>query len=131
MGRFGSQATTALFVLAGFATMMSPVRSGIADERNAPPRDLVGAVLDEQDHRLAVHAAQRALETAPNGTKVAWNNPANGHTGSIAPTRTYEALGGGYCREYESAAAIDGRVERATGVACRVSDGSWRPLTDR
>jgi surface antigen len=107
---------------------MSAASSGIADVNNLPPRDLVGEVADEQDHRLAIQAAQRALDTAPNGTSVAWNNPGNGHTGSIAPTRTYEALGGGYCREYESTAAIDGRVERGTGVACRLSDGSWRPL---
>src|SRR5262249_32602543 len=124
------QATTALLVLACSVAMMLGAGPAIADGGAELSGELVGGVLDQQDHRLAIQAARRALDTAPNGTSVAWNNPDNGHTGSIAPTRTYAALGGGYCREYNSTVAIDGRRERASGVACRQSDGNWRPLKD-
>src|SRR5215471_13091779 len=90
--------------------------------------ELVSNGVDERDRRLAVEAAQRALDTGPNGTSVTWNNPANGHGGSITPMHTYQALGGGQCREYETATTIGGRVDQGHGTACRGSDGSWKLL---
>ena len=132
MRSFVAQVTTTLLVLVCSVGLMPGADLAIADGRAELSSDLVGGLLvDEQDHQLAVRAARRALDTVPNGTSVAWNNPDNGHTGSVAPTHTYEALGGGYCREYESATSIDDRLKRAKRVACRLSDGSWRPLKDR
>ena len=87
--------------------------------------DVVGSVADERDRRLAVEAAQRALDTGPDGTRVTWNNPENGHQGSITPTHTYQALGGGQCREYEMT-TVGRPPEQDHGMACRGSDGSWK-----
>jgi len=84
--------------------------------------------VDERDRRLASDAAQRALETAPTGTRVAWNNPDTGHEGSITPMHTYQALGGGHCRDYETTITIDGQSRQGRGEACRERDGSWRAL---
>ena len=49
---------------------------------------LVGNLLDERDKKLAAEAEQKALETAPTGKTVAWNNPDSGHSGTVTPTKT-------------------------------------------
>jgi len=87
---------------------------------------LVGNLLDERDKRLAAEAAQKAMETAPTGKSVAWNNPDSGHSGTVTPTKTYQTANGTYCREYQTTVLIDGKQERATGTACRQPDGTWR-----
>ena len=87
---------------------------------------LAGNMLDERDRRMAAESAHRALETAPTGTTVAWQNPDTGHSGSVTPTRTYQTASGTFCREYQSSVAIDGKPEQVTGTACRQPDGSWK-----
>lgn len=86
----------------------------------------VGKSLDKADQQYAHQAGQRAFETAPSGQPVAWNNPDSGHSGTVTPTRTYEASPGQYCREYQTTVSIDGRSEQAYGTACRQPDGSWK-----
>ena len=87
---------------------------------------LVGNLLDERDRRLAAQAAHHALETMPSGGTATWNNPDNGHAGTMTPIRTYQTATGGHCREYQTTIAIDGRLERSHGTACRQPDGSWQ-----
>jgi surface antigen len=120
--------TTATGAVAGGT--MGDIIAGVeaAAGEGTPSGELVGNLRDETDRRLAAQAAQRALETASNGTSVAWDNADNGHAGTVTPIHTYQALGGGSCREYETTVTIDGRVERGYGAACRLSDGSWRVL---
>jgi surface antigen len=84
-----------------------------------------GNALDQRDKRLAAEAQQRALETAPTGKPVAWTNPDTGHSGTITPTKTYQA-NGAYCREFQSDVIIDGKPDKAWGTACRQPDGSWK-----
>jgi len=86
---------------------------------------LAGNLLDDRDKRMANAAAQRALETAPSGKAVAWNNPDSGHAGTITPVRTYES-NGSYCREYQQTVTIGGKPENSHGTACRQPDGSWK-----
>jgi surface antigen len=86
---------------------------------------LAGNMLDQRDKRMAAEAQQRALESAPTGKPIAWTNPDNGHSGTVTPTRTYQASGA-YCREFQSAVTIDGKEEKAYGTACRQPDGSWK-----
>lgn len=86
----------------------------------------VGKSLDRADQQYAHQAGQRAFESAPAGQAVAWNNPDSGHSGTVTPTRTYEASPGQYCREYQTSVSIDGRTEQAYGTACRQPDGSWK-----
>ena len=87
---------------------------------------LIGNALDERDKRMAAEAAQRALETAPTGRPVAWNNPDSGHYGTVTPVKTYQTAGGSYCREYQQTVTINGKQEKAYGTACRQPDGSWK-----
>ena len=84
-----------------------------------------GNALDQRDKRLAAEAQQRALESAPTGTPVAWKNPDNGHAGTVTPERTYQS-GGTYCREFQSHVTVDGKPDRAYGTACRQPGGSWK-----
>ncbi len=87
---------------------------------------LVGSMLDERDRRMAAEAAHQALETAPTGTAVAWQNPDTGHSGAVTPIRTYQMANGTYCREYQQSVTIDGKPEQVMGTACRQPDGSWK-----
>jgi len=87
---------------------------------------VIGNMLDERDKRLEAEAAQKALETAPTGSPVAWQNPDSGHSGSVTPVKTYQTASGGYCREYQQTVTIDGKQEKAHGTACRQPDGSWK-----
>lgn len=86
---------------------------------------LAGNMLDQRDKRLAAEAQQRALESTPTGTPVAWSNPDTGHSGTVTPVKTYQS-GGTYCREFQSDVVIDGKPDKAWGTACRQPDGSWK-----
>jgi surface antigen len=83
-------------------------------------------VLVQRDRELQAKAASQALENTPSGKPVAWQNPDNGHAGTITPTRTYQTAQGAYCREYQQTVTIDGKKENSYGTACRQPDGSWR-----
>jgi surface antigen len=90
---------------------------------------LAGNLLDQRDKRLAGEAAQRALETAPSGAAVAWQNPDTGHSGTVVPVKTYQADSGTYCREYQNTMTINGKKENSYGTACRQPDGSWKVVS--
>jgi surface antigen len=90
---------------------------------------LAGNLLDSRDKRLAGEAAQRALETAPSGAAVAWQNPDTGHSGTVVPVKTYQADSGTYCREYQNTMTINGKKENSYGTACRQPDGSWKVVS--
>ena len=89
----------------------------------------VGSALDAQDRETANRTAQRALETAPSGTATTWNNPDSGNSGSVTPTRTYQASDGRYCREYQQTVIISGKPQETFGTACREPDGTWKVVS--
>jgi surface antigen len=82
--------------------------------------------LDAADKKRAQEAASRALESAPSGTAVAWNNPDSGNSGTVTPTHTYQTASGQYCREYQQKIVVGGETHQAHGTACRQPDGSWK-----
>ncbi len=86
----------------------------------------VGQSLDRADQAYAKPADQKALETAPTGQSIAWNNPDNGHSGTITPEKTYQAPSGQYCREFQQTVTINGQPQQSYGTACRQPDGSWK-----
>ncbi len=86
----------------------------------------IGNALDQKDKEMAAQAAQRAFENSRIGESSAWKNPDSGNSGSITPTRTYQAPSGQYCREYQQDIVIGGEVNKSHGTACRQPDGSWR-----
>ena len=86
----------------------------------------VGNRMDAADRREASRATYSALETKPSGTASPWHNPDSGNSGTVTPTRSYQAQNGAYCREYEQTVTINGENESAYGTACRQSDGNWQ-----
>lgn len=86
----------------------------------------VGNALDQKDKQMAQQAAQQAFENARTGESSAWLNPDSGNSGSITPTRTYQAPSGQYCREYQQDILVGGEPQKSYGTACRQPDGSWQ-----
>ena len=86
----------------------------------------IGKSLDKADQAYAERNAQQSLEHQPTGQTSTWVNPDSGNSGSITPTRTYQASGGEYCREYQQTVTVGGEQQSAYGTACRQPDGSWK-----
>ncbi len=86
----------------------------------------IGRSMDRADQLAAQQAYQKA-QTAPIGQTIRWDNPDNGHYGTVTPVRqgTNDATGE-YCREFQQTVTIGGKSQQAYGVACRQPDGSWR-----
>ncbi len=84
-----------------------------------------GAMIDEGDRAAAARAEQRAY-TAPIGQQITWNNPNNGNTGTITPTRDGYDTMGAYCREFQQTITVNSQQQKAYGRACQQPDGSWK-----
>jgi len=85
----------------------------------------VGRSLDETDRMRMRQASQQAYQ-APVGQTITWNNPQTGNYGSFTPVRDGYANTGQYCRQFRTTVTIEGRLEEATGTACRQPDGTWQ-----
>lgn len=81
----------------------------------------IGRNMDETDRACFGHA----LELAPDGRSVVWDNQQRGVAYVVTPMRGY-AYEGRTCREYATRVTIDGRQESAHGTACRTGDGTWQ-----
>lgn len=95
-----------------------------------------GKMLDKADDVYAERSGQLALEYANDGSRRPWSNPETGTTGTITPTKTFQAKDGAYCREYEQTIQIRQRGSKeikgqgsASGVACRQANGRWKFLS--
>ena len=87
----------------------------------------IGQSLDEYDKVMLQKTSHQALEFAPSGSSVAWNNPDSGNHGYVTPTKTIKDPNSGrYCREYTQTIVVGGQTEKASGRACRMPDGSWQ-----
>ena len=86
----------------------------------------IGHRLDNKDKEMAAQTAATAFETNRTGQPSTWKNPDSGNSGTITPTKTYQASSGQYCREYRQDVIIGGEKQQAYGTACRQPDGSWK-----
>ena len=86
----------------------------------------IGNRMDAADRREADRTTRTALESGPDGSASSWHNPNSGNSGTVTPTRTYQAQNGEYCREYEQQVTINGETQTAYGTACRQPDGNWQ-----
>jgi surface antigen len=85
----------------------------------------MGGMVDDADKKRALAAEQRAY-SAPIGQQITWNNPQNGNSGTITPTRDGYAANGAYCREFQQTITVGGQQQQAYGKACQQPDGSWK-----
>ncbi len=83
----------------------------------------IGRSMDRAD-RLCI---DQALEHAPDGDRIRWNDEGRQYTVTPRNTRQYED--GRYCREYYMESDIGGRTEQVYGRACRQPDGSWKLMS--
>ncbi len=89
----------------------------------------IGESLDREDVTRAQAAQQRAY-AAPLGQQITWNNPDNGHSGTITPVKDGRDVSGNYCREYQTTIQVGGQSQQAYGTACRQPDGSWKVVNN-
>ncbi len=85
----------------------------------------IGKALTCEDQQQVSQTTQNTLETQQTGTSVAWNNPDSGNSGTVTPTRTFQAADGRHCREFRQNVTVAGKTESGTGMACRRDDGTW------
>lgn len=86
----------------------------------------VGQSLDKADLAYANRTTQTALETAPAGQTLPWQNPQTGASGTVVPQGYYQTANGQYCREFSQTITVAGRTQEGYGTACRQPDGTWR-----
>lgn len=84
----------------------------------------VGRTMDRNDQARAAHA----LDGSADGVSTTWRNDETGMRHSVTPTRTYQGDSGGRCRDFTTAARIEGRDEVIHGTACKQPDGTWKTL---
>lgn len=84
----------------------------------------IGNSMDRTDHVQV----QNVMEATPTGRSVNWQNPDNGNTYTVTPTRTYRTATNGDCRDYDAWVFIDGYERKVTGTACRKPDGAWQQV---
>ena len=85
----------------------------------------VGRTMDRADQMAAEQAYEQA-QTAPINRTIEWENPDNGHYGTVTPVREGTSSVGEYCREFQQTVTVGGQTEQAYGTACRQPDGSWK-----
>ena len=88
-----------------------------------------GSPLSARDRKLMEEATQSALERNKLGQSANWQNPESGNLGTVTPLRTFYALSGQPCREYQQTLTISGRTEFAYDAACRETDGAWASVS--
>ena len=81
----------------------------------------IGKNMDAKDQMKA----EQALEKAPTGQSVSWQNPDSGKEYTVKPIRTYHKKNQP-CREYTMTANVAGKMQTVYGTACRQADGSWK-----
>ena len=94
---------------------------------------LIGVVLGKEIGRNMDNAdaqcTNQALERAPNGQTVTWDNPDTGNRYSVIPYETYRQDDGRYCRKYRAAInASSNTTKYYADTACRSDDGVWETL---
>lgn len=86
----------------------------------------IGQQLDAADQQAVSRTTQTALETAPPNQSMPWQNPQNGHSGTVVPGQYYQTADGQYCREFQQTIDIGGQPQQGYGKACRQPDGTWK-----
>lgn len=91
----------------------------------------IGKSLDKADANYANQNAQQALETAPTGKSMPWQNPQTGNSGSVTPSTPYQNASGQYCREFTQNIVVGGKAQTGYGTACRQNDGTWQIVSQQ
>ncbi len=82
---------------------------------------------DDEDLKLFLDNARKALDQGRDGETHAWDNPATRHRGDVTVLRTTER-DGRTCKRVRVRNEADGRKGDTPVTACKV-DGKWRLVT--
>jgi surface antigen len=88
---------------------------------------LAGGAIGRSMQPVDQACVNQTLEHGQTGQTVAWQNPDDGSTYQVTPTRSYEDNGTN-CREYTTTGIIDGQQQQILGRACRQPDGTWKQM---
>ena len=99
------------------ATALGGVAGGLAGSE-------IGGRLDRADQEQSKDAFFEALENAPDGRTVSWENPKGRTGGSTTPTET-STEGPSVCRDFIQNVSVESETASTAGKACRDSDGTW------
>lgn len=84
----------------------------------------VGNHMDSSDHAQVNSALNN-----PTYKSTSWTNKKTGYSYSTRPTSdSHTMYGYKSCRQFETAATIDGKTQTIVGTACRQPDGTWKAL---
>jgi surface antigen len=86
----------------------------------------IGQYLDERDRMAMNQSTQTALSSVPVGQPVPWNNPQNGHSGTVTATQQYQQSGRN-CRTIEQSVLVEGQPQTERSNLCQQPDGTWAP----
>lgn len=71
-------------------------------------------------------AAQRALNNAASGQRVAWTDARTNESGYFTPLNTKTMSDGRVCRDFKRGLTVGGEtVDETTGTACKKDNGQW------
>ena len=87
---------------------------------------LIGGSIGQSMDQVDQTCVGQALEHAPDGQAIVWNDPQSNAQYQVAPVQTIQTDNGEYCREYTATATVGGKAQKTYGIACRQPDGSWR-----
>jgi hypothetical protein len=85
-----------------------------------------GAAFSDADQAFMAQKINQALEGAPSGLAVGWQNPDDGASVQFTPGRPYQLPDNTYCRSFTETISTGREPSTTRGAACRQSDGSWR-----
>jgi surface antigen len=87
-------------------------------------RDSAAQRFDDEDLRLFLDNARKALNETPDNQTASWENPKTRHRGEVTVLRSFEAMGG-RCKEVKVLNQAQGRKETNDFNLCQL-DGKWR-----
>ena len=78
-----------------------------------------------EDKQIMRKTAKDTLDNAKDGTKIGWENPETGHSGSVKPINTTER-NGMTCRKTRFFNSAEGLTAIQIHRLCKQKDGSWK-----
>ena len=82
----------------------------------------------DKGDRFYAEPAEAKARSAPVGVRIAWTNPASGHSGGVTAIRDFfDHASGAYCRDIQSEVTAGGASRKTVATLCRQPDGAWKP----
>ena len=111
-----------LLVLLVTATPFAMAQNWVGLLKNTPAE-----LFDEEDLRLFLDTSRKALNEAPDGQTLTWENPKTRARGEITVRKSFESKGRP-CKELQLRNQAGGRKGESNVSLCKVED-KWRLLS--